>query len=217
MKGTIQSANHRSSKSLNEPFSTRPRKKPLELITEFNNLNKSPREERTLPLGGGKRGVSSIMKKQLYILLIALSATLFGATQAKAQNAIFEKYSDMDDVEYICITKSMLNLMSSNKGVEINGVKISGITDALKVLLIINTDDDGVGRQMKSDFKTLKADKRYEMLMMVKDNFERVTTLYNSHDKDKELVMFIDESDSQTFIVLTGALSEEIINKILSK
>lgn len=157
------------------------------------------------------------MKKQLYILLIALCATLFGATQAKAQNAIFEKYSDMDDVEYICITKSMLNLMSSNKGVEINGVKISGITDALKVLLIINTDDDGVGRQMKSDFKTLKADKRYEMLMMVKDNFERVTTLYNSHDKDKELVMFIDESDSQTFIVLTGALSEEIINKILSK
>ena len=157
------------------------------------------------------------MKKHLYILLIALCATLFGATQAKAQNAIFEKYSDMEDVEYICITKSMLNLMSSNKGVEINGVKINGITDALKVLLIINTDDDGVGRQMKTDFKALKADKRYEMLMMVKDNFERVTTLYNSHDKDKELVMFIDESDSQTFIVLTGALSEEIINKILSK
>ena len=164
------------------------------------------------------------MKKQLYILLIALSALLFGAAPAKAQNAIFEKYSDMDDVEYICITKSMLNLLSTaNKDgggkseMTINGVKINGITDAIKVLLIINSEDSDVGKQMKADFKTLKADPKYELLMMVKDNFDRVTTLYNKSNKDKELVMFIDETDSQTFIVLTGALNEEIINKILSK
>ena len=57
----------------------------------------------------------SIMKKQLYILLIALCATLLAAPQALAQNAIFQKYSDMDndDVEFICITKSMLKMLSN--------------------------------------------------------------------------------------------------------
>ena len=161
------------------------------------------------------------MKKLLYILTTALCLWTARPTAAQAQNSLFEKYSDMDNVEYICITKSMLRLMSDmgkdNRQVKINGVTINGFTDAIKVLLIINTDNDRAGRMMKTDFKTLKSDPNYEMLMMVRDDYEKVTTLYNSKGEDRELVMFIDEQDEQTFIVLSGKLTKEMINKILSK
>lgn len=162
------------------------------------------------------------MKKQLYILLIALCATLLAAPQALAQNAIFQKYSDMDndDVEFICITKSMLKMLSNKdtkKKVMVNGVNINGISDAVKVLLIINSGDPTVCKMMKDDFKTLKADPDYEMLMMIKDGMDKVITLYNQKRQDKELVMYIDDGIDQTFIVLTGALNEDMVNKILAK
>ena len=162
------------------------------------------------------------MKKHLYILLIALCASLFGATQVQAQNPIFQKYSDMDndDVEYVCITRSMLRMLSNNnskKKIMVNGVNINGISDAVKVLLIINSGDPSVCSLMKEDFKTLKADPNYEMLMMIKDGMDKVITLYNQKKSDKELVMYIDDGIDQTFIVLTGDLTEDMVNKILAK
>jgi len=159
------------------------------------------------------------MKKKIYLLLtlviIALSSV---ATPATAQNRVFEKYSDMDDVEYICITKSMLKLISPLDGnISINGVNIKGVTDNIKILVIISSSDAKACKQMKEDFRQLKSDSNYEVLMYVKDNDNRITTLFNEKAKEKELVMYIDEDDEQTYIVLCGNLTEEMINKILSK
>jgi len=155
--------------------------------------------------------------KRIYTLLVMVLFT-FGlfTTQATAQNRIFEKYSDMDDVEYICITKSMLKLMSLGGDVNINGVNVKGVTDAIKILLIVNSENQEVCKQMKKDFNTISTNDDYEMLMMVKNNKEKVYTLFNDHEKNKELVMYIDDADSQTFIIMTGALTKEIINSIMN-
>lgn len=160
------------------------------------------------------------MKKRLYTLLatVILTFSCFFANTAVAQNRIFEKYSDMEDVEYICITRSMLKMLSMGNGsLNVNGVNVKGLTDAIKVLVIVNSDNKDVCKQMKSDFQALKADSNYEMLMLIKDDKSVVTTLYNDSKTDKELVMYINEDDSQTFIIITGKLNEDIVNKLISK
>lgn len=155
--------------------------------------------------------------KKIYTLLVMLALTIGAMLPASAQNIIFEKYSDMNDVEYICITKSMLKLMSLGGEVNINGVNVKGVTDAIKILVIVNSDNEQVCQQMKSDFNKIKSDSNYEMLMMVKNNEEKIYTFFNEHTKDKELIMYIGGSDSQTFIVMTGALTKEIVNKLINE
>lgn len=155
--------------------------------------------------------------KKIYTLLVMLVLTIGAMLPASAQNIIFEKYSDMNDVEYICITKSMLKLMSLGGEVNINGVNVKGVTDAIKILVIVNSDNEQVCQQMKSDFNKIKSDSNYEMLMMVKNNEEKIYTFFNEHTKDKELIMYIGGSDSQTFIVMTGALTKEIVNKLINE
>lgn len=155
--------------------------------------------------------------KKIFALLVIMVLSIGTMIPASAQNKIFEKYSDMDDVEYICITKSMLKLMSlGGSSVNINGVNVKGVTDAIKILLIINSEEQPVCQQMKTDFKTIKSDSNYELLMMIKNNKEKVYTLFNDCSKEKELVMYIDNEDSQTFIVMTGALTKEIVNSLMN-
>jgi transcriptional regulator with PAS, ATPase and Fis domain len=157
------------------------------------------------------------MKRKLYILLTACVLSFWCLTTPTfAQNKMFEKYSDMENVEYICITRSMIKLMGQKKNVNINGVKVNGFSDAIKVILIINSDDETARKQMKADFEKLKADSHYELLMVAKDNTSRVTTLYNSEDEIKELVMYISEEDEQTFVIMTGKMTEDMINKLLA-
>lgn len=157
------------------------------------------------------------MKKIYTMLVMVLFSLGLFVTQASAQNKIFEKYSDMDNVEYICITKSMLKLMSlGSNSVNINGVNVKGVTDAIKILLIINSEDDSVSQKMKADFNRIKSDSNYELLMMIKNNQEKVYTLFNDNSKEKELIMYISDEDSQTFIVMTGALTKDIVNGLMS-
>lgn len=155
--------------------------------------------------------------KKIYTLLVLMVLSIGAMLPASAQNKIFEKYSDMDNVEYICITKSMLKLMSlGSNSVNINGVNVKGVTDAIKILLIINSEDDSVSQKMKADFNRIKSDSNYELLMMIKNNQEKVYTLFNDNSKEKELIMYISDEDSQTFIVMTGALTKDIVNGLMS-
>ena len=155
------------------------------------------------------------MKRIFLIMAICLlSLTSWMAVEADAQNKLFSKYSEMDNVEYICITKSMLKLFG-NGSTTINGVHIEGFTNAINVILIVNSDDEEVKEIMKKDYKTLSNDPNYEVLMQAKSDGERVTTLLNATKSEKEVVMYVDEKDEQTFIVLTGQFTDEQLKKLL--
>lgn len=150
----------------------------------------------------------------LIIAICLLSLTSWMAVEADAQNKLFSKYSEMDNVEYICITKSMLKLLG-NGSTTINGVHVEGFTNAINTILIVNSDEEEVKELMKNDYKTLSNDPNYEVLMHAKSDGERVTTLLNATKSEKEVVMYVDEKDEQTFIVLTGQFTDEQLKKLL--
>lgn len=157
------------------------------------------------------------MKRFLTIIaLCILTLTSWFATEANAQNKIFSKYKKMDNVEYICITKSMLRLLGGGGSATINGVHIDGLTKALEVVVIVNSENDKVMETMKQDFATLSADSNYETLMEIKNDGEYVTTLLNSSNPVKEVVMYVDGDDEQVFIILTGKFTDQQLSKLLN-
>ena len=148
-----------------------------------------------------------------------MTIAIWGILPAHAQNKIFRKYGDIDNVEYVCITRPMLKLMGSNASTTINGVHIDGIADVLKTILIINTDNGKVCSQMDDDFEQLRDNPSYEVFMEVKLNDEHMVTMVSKTQADKELIMFIRarNSDERTFIVITGKFTDEQIAKLLDK
>ncbi len=158
--------------------------------------------------------------KKILPLLLMIGLLFWGglvATPALAQNRVFEKYSDMDDVAYICITKQMLKFMDniSNPSVTVNNVKLTDIQN-IDVVLIINTDNAKVGEQMKADFQALKSDKHYQMVTYVKDNESMAITLMDDNDDMNELITYVEDEDEQTFVVITGHLTREMMKAIFS-
>lgn len=155
------------------------------------------------------------MKHRILTFLIVMLISWLFCSRADAQNKVFEKYSDMNDVEYICITKSMLRLLG-NSSTTINGVRIDGINDAINVIVIVNSDNPNTHKLMAADFKTLRESADYQLLMEVRDGKERVTTLLNDKKEVKEVVMYIvDGTEEQVFIVLTGRFTSDQLNKLL--
>lgn len=155
------------------------------------------------------------MKRIFSIIAISLlSLTSWMAVEADAQNKLFSKYNEIDNVDYICITKSMLKLLG-NSSATVNGVHIEGITNAIDVILIINSRNEEVKEMMKKDYKVLSLNPDYEVLMQAKSDGERVTTLLNATKAEKEVVMHIDEKDELTFIVMTGRFTDEQLKKLL--
>lgn len=145
-----------------------------------------------------------------------MTMTSWLAIETQAQNKMFAKYKNMDDVEYICITKTMLRLMGGGS-VNINGVHIDGITKALNMVVIVNSDNQKVMQVMKDDFAKLSKDEAYETLMEIKNDDERVTMLLNASNQVKEVVMYVDGDDEQVFIVLTGKFTDEQLAKLLAR
>lgn len=149
------------------------------------------------------------MKHLLLSLLICL-----GLCTANAQNAIFTKYSEANNTQYVSITSSMLKLMG-NKSASINGVHIDGMTDALRSVLIISSEDNTIMTRMSIDFLELRENPDYEVLMEISNNNERITTLINNRKEVKEVVMSIHTLNKErTFIVLTGVFTDEQLKKL---
>ena len=156
--------------------------------------------------------------KRLTTILLAflLTLTTWLGTEAEAQNAVFEKYADMENIEYVCITSAMLRNLGKNSAT-INGIHIDGITDALKNVLILNTNNRNVSKTMKEDFSALRRDKDYELMMDMRDGSDRVVTLAKVAKEGSELILFITEGSNETsFVVLNGNFTQKQLNKLLS-
>jgi len=137
-------------------------------------------------------------------------------TKAEAQNAVFEKYADMDNLEYVCITSAMLRNLGK-KSATINGIRIDGITDALKNVLIVNSSSEEVVKVMKEDFAKIRKESGYEMMMDMRDGTDRVVTLAKVAPEGSEIVVYITEGNNETsFVVLTGKFTQDQLNKLLA-
>lgn len=145
-------------------------------------------------------------KTLILLLLICCSYTIC------AQNKLFDKFSEMNGVTSVYISKSMLQMMPNMKT---SGIDIGNIAGKLESVEILTSEKPSIARQMKEETAYIAKDKNYEPLMKVKDEESRITFyIKKKGEKIGELLMLVDEKSEFVIIRITGNLSLKDIQSI---
>lgn len=153
------------------------------------------------------------MKIYLFTALLFVLTLL----PAGAQNRIFAKYAEMDNVEYVSITKAMLDLLGQGEKVTIQGIQIDGVFPSLEGILLISSSDAAVRKQMKADKAGIEDDENYDCLLSLRSSDRVVCTTYFGKCRGKnELIMYVGEDNNLSFIVLYGTFTQKELKELLN-
>lgn len=107
------------------------------------------------------------MKSKNIFLILFLCCT----SLCFAQDKLFEKYADMDNVTSVFISKKMFDMIPN---VESGGLNLMNLKGKINNLQIVTSDKREVRDQMRKEFSSLIS-KSHEELMRVKDNDTRAS------------------------------------------
>jgi hypothetical protein len=131
-----------------------------------------------------------------------------------AQNRIFEKYADMDNVTSVYISKAMFQMMPVVENVGVNLMNMKGKIESLQ---LVSTEKRELISQMKNEFSRLVTT-RHEELMRIKDGNTRVQFYSDMKgDRIKELLLLIEAEDNFTAILLVGNFTLKDIQDIANQ
>ena len=150
------------------------------------------------------------MSKKYFIMALCLFCTSTGF----AQNKLFEKYADMDNVTSVYISKAMFQMMPAIENVGVNLMNMKGKIESLQLVTTENKDRIA---QMKKDFSQLITSQHQE-LMRIKDGKSNVKFYSNMKgDQIKELIMLVDAENNFTAILLVGNFTIKDIQEIVEQ
>lgn len=128
-----------------------------------------------------------------------------------AQNKLFNKYADMDDVTSVYISKAMFRMMPD---IETNGLNLMNLKGKIEGLHILTTENSAIRESMRNEFKD-SIGKQHEELMRVKDGKTRATFYVKQKGElISELIMLADTDDSFNVIQLLGNFTLQEIQEI---
>lgn len=128
-----------------------------------------------------------------------------------AQNKLFDKYADMDNVTSVYISKAMFQMMPKVADV---GMNIANLAGKMEGLQLVTTEKKDMIPQMRKEFTQLITKEQQE-LMRVKDGNTRFTFYANmKNDLITELLMLADADSSFTVIHLLGNFTLKDIQEI---
>lgn len=138
------------------------------------------------------------MKKILLTLALILSATgLF------AQKNPFEKFSDMNGVTSVYISKNMLSLLPKDSKMNYGGVNVGSFINKLSSILILSSEDKKIGQQMVALANNQVKGNDYQLLMRVKsDDNQRVNFFMKGKPENiQELIMVVDGNSDENVVM----------------
>ena len=145
-------------------------------------------------------------------VLIALC--LFCTNLGFAQNKLFDKYADMDNVTSVYISKAMFQMMPKIESIGINLMNMEGKIESLQ---LVSTENKDKATQMRKDFTQLVTSKHQE-LMRIKDEHRHVNFYSDMQgDKIKEFIMLVDKGNSFTAVLLVGDFTLKDIQGIIEQ
>lgn len=157
---------------------------------------------------------------------IILSLALMLASLTTWAQSFFEGFEKYDDVEYVYVSKSLIGLIDN---VESSGVNLKGISEKIDNVIIIDMDKYVVVKGSPKNSENIQPasvraahgaliymhNERYEQLMRSKDKDE-LTTIYvkNKKKDNKEIVIYNEDKEEISIVVINGRLDKDDINKI---
>ncbi|MBP3519499.1 MAG: DUF4252 domain-containing protein [Parabacteroides sp.] len=144
--------------------------------------------------------------KNIFLILF-----LFCTSLCFAQDNLFEKYADMDNVTSVFISKKMFDLMPD---IESGGLDLVNLKGKINNLQIVTSDKREVRDQMRKEFSTLIS-KSHEELMRVKDDDTRASFYITQQgDLINEMIMLADTDSDYVVIRLTGRFTLQDIQDV---
>ena len=148
--------------------------------------------------------------KQLYTILLLCCVNI-----CFAQNKLFDKYADMDDVTSVYISKKMFQMMPV---METAGLNLANLKGKIESLQILTTQKADLRERMRGEFKALIG-KDHEELMRVKDGKTKANFYVTQQGElIQELIMIADMDDGSFSVMqLLGRFTLQDVQEITSE
>ncbi|MDD4777722.1 MAG: DUF4252 domain-containing protein [Fermentimonas sp.] len=137
------------------------------------------------------------MKKIIFTL-----ALILGVTAVSAQKNPFEKFTDMNGVTSVYISKNMMSLFPKDSG-QYGGVDVTNFIEKLNSILILTTENKKVSQDMLTLANSRIKENNYELLMRVKSEDGELVNFFmkGKPENIQELIMIVDGNDDESVIM----------------
>jgi len=152
--------------------------------------------------------------KQIIIKTLLGIVVALGSLHANAQVKAFEKYADMKNVTYVYISKYMLGMAGKMATPSVPGVDIKTLAGKLTGIQIISTENKAAQAKLKNDVKGILARDKYELLMQMNEDGDRVNIYHHIAKQQSAVVMQVEDNEEVTLMVFSGKFTLEDVMKM---
>ena len=153
------------------------------------------------------------MKQKMIRTLLRIMVAISSLT-VNAQVKAFEKYADMKNVSYVYISKYMLGMASKTSMPSVPGVDTKSLASKLTGIQIISSEEKTARVKLKNDVKDILAHDKYEVLMQIREDGDKVDIYHCVGKQQSVVVMLMDEDDSATVMIFSGNFTLEDLMKM---
>ena len=152
--------------------------------------------------------------KAIVIKIMICGALLMSGIQANAQVKEFEKYADAKNVTYVYVSKFMLQMAGKAAAPSLPGMNTKSLMGKLTGIQIITSEDKSAATRLKNDTQAIVKQGKYELLMQVDEDEQKVRIYHREGKKQSAVVMLTDEEDEVAVIVFSGTFSLDDVMKM---
>lgn len=156
--------------------------------------------------------------RKIFAIMTTLLMITAGVSAQDGKN-IYNKYSDIDDVSAVYISSSMFKLIGKLPDMNIGNseMNLTGLIKSMNNMFVIDCDNENVSDDIKIDVGRMLDKYKFEMLMEVKDNGEKVRIYISGNDDIvSTFLMTADDGDGgYTLIVLNGKMKRSELEKAI--
>lgn len=144
--------------------------------------------------------------KNIFLILFLCCTSL-----CFAQDKLFDKYADMDNVTSVFISKKMFDMMPN---IESGGLNLMNLKGKINNLQVLTSENRDIQDQMRREFSGLIS-KSHEELMRVKDNNTKAAFYIEQNGElINEMIMLADTDSNYVVIRLTGKFTLQDIQDV---
>lgn len=153
------------------------------------------------------------MKQAIIKVLLGMVIVMSGLT-ANAQVKAFDKYADMKNVTYVFISKHMLAMTGKSAPPSVPGIDTKTLAGKLTGIQIITSENETAQKKLKNDVKSIMTKGKYELLMQMNEDDNKVNIYYLVDRQQSAVVMLVEDGDEVTVMVFSGEFTLEDVMKM---
>ena len=152
--------------------------------------------------------------KQVIIKVLLCIVVALGCLTANAQVKAFEKYADTKNVTYVFISKYMLSMAGKNAAPSVPGIDTKTLAGKLTGIQIITSEDHAAQKKLKSDVKSIMAKDKYELLMQMNEDDNKVNIFHHVDKQQSAVIMLVEGDDETSVTVFSGKFTLDDVTKM---